>query len=62
MPTDKPHDHERTHGQSSTAIHFDPSVGEIPIDLLTHHAQAIVEVLVTTKTTSSTSSDKDDSS
>jgi hypothetical protein len=34
----KPHNHGRTHGQSSTAICFDLSVGEIPIDLPTHHA------------------------
>jgi hypothetical protein len=32
------------------------------MNLLTHHAQAIVEVLATTKTTSSTSSDEDDDS
>jgi hypothetical protein len=37
-------------------------MGEISIDLLTHHAQAITEVLVTTDTASSTSSDEDDSS
>jgi hypothetical protein len=62
MPTGKPHDHGRARGQSSTTIHFDPSTGEIPTDLPTHHAQAIAEVLATTKTTSSTSSDEDDSS
>jgi hypothetical protein len=32
------------------------------MDLLTHHAQAIMEVLMTTETTSSTSSDEDDGS
>jgi hypothetical protein len=61
-PVGKPHDHGRTHGQSSTAIRFDLSTGEISVDLLTHHAQAIAEVLVTTETASSTSSDEDDSS
>jgi hypothetical protein len=35
-------------------------VGEIPADLSIHHAQAIVEVLMATKTTSSTSFNKDD--
>jgi hypothetical protein len=37
-PAGKPHDHRRTRGQSSTAIRFDLSAGEIPTDLLTHHA------------------------
>jgi hypothetical protein len=37
-------------------------VGEILADLLTHHAQAITEVLTTTETASSTSSAEDDSS
>jgi hypothetical protein len=37
-------------------------VGEIPADLPTHYAQAIVEVLATTETASSTSSDEDDNS
>jgi hypothetical protein len=32
------------------------------VDLLTHHAQAITEVLTTTEAASSTSSDKDDGS
>jgi hypothetical protein len=45
MQDGKPHDHGRTRGQSSTTIRFDPSTREIPEDLLTHHAQAIVEVL-----------------
>jgi hypothetical protein len=62
MLVGKPHDHERAHGQSSTAIRFDPSAGEILADLLTHHAQAIAEVLATTKTASSTNSDEDDNS
>jgi hypothetical protein len=35
---DKPHDHGRTRGQSSTTIHLNPSAGEISTDLLTHHA------------------------
>jgi hypothetical protein len=48
MLAGKPHDHRRVRGQSSTAICFDLSVGEIPVDLPTHHAQAIVEVLTTT--------------
>jgi hypothetical protein len=61
MPVGKPHDHGRARGQSSTAIRFDPSAGEIPVDLLTHHAQTIVEILATTETTSSTSSNEDDS-
>jgi hypothetical protein len=61
-PVDKPHDHRRARGQSSTVIRFDLSAGEIPADLPTHHAQAIVEVLVTTETASSTNSDEDDSS
>jgi hypothetical protein len=43
-------------------FHFDLSAREIPTDLPTHHAQAIAEVLVTTETTFSTSSDEDDSS
>jgi hypothetical protein len=34
----KPHDHGRARGQSSTVIRFDPSAGEIPADLPTHHA------------------------
>jgi hypothetical protein len=34
---------------------------EIPADLPTHHAQAITEVLATTETTSSASSNEDDS-
>jgi hypothetical protein len=62
MPAGKPHDHGRARGQSLTAIRFDPSKREIPADLLTHHAQAITEVLVTSKIASSTSSDEDDSS
>jgi hypothetical protein len=37
-------------------------MGEIPADLPTHHAQAIAEVLATTKTASSTSSYEDDGS
>jgi hypothetical protein len=37
-PAGKPHDHRRACGQSSTAIHFDLSVGEIPVDLPTHYA------------------------
>jgi hypothetical protein len=61
-PASKPHDHGRARGQYSTTIRFDPSAGEIPADLLTHHAQAITEVLATTKIASSTSSDEDDSS
>jgi hypothetical protein len=61
-PADKPHDHERTRGQSLIVICFDPSAGEIPADLLTYHAQAITEALATTETTSNTSSDEDDSS
>jgi hypothetical protein len=36
-PAGKPHDQGRAHGQSSTAVHFDPSTREIPIDLPTHH-------------------------
>jgi hypothetical protein len=56
----KPHDHGKARGQSSTTIHLDPSAGEIPTDLTTHHAQAITEVLATTETASSTSSDEDD--
>jgi hypothetical protein len=62
MSVGKPHDHGRAHGQSSTAIRFDPSAGEIPVDLPTHHAQAIAEVLATTEIASSTSSDEDDNS
>jgi hypothetical protein len=62
VPVGKPHDHERARGQSLTAIRFDPSMREIPADLPTHHAQAIMEVLVTIETTSSTSSDEDESS
>jgi hypothetical protein len=58
----KPHDHGKARGQSSTTIRLDPSVAEIPVDLLTHHVQAIVEVLVTIETASSTSSDEDDGS
>jgi hypothetical protein len=61
-PVGKPYDHGRGRGQSLTAIRFDPSAGEISADLPTHHAQAIAEVLATTETTSSTSSDEDDSS
>jgi hypothetical protein len=57
----KPHNHGKAHGQSSTTVHLNPSVGEIPTDLLTHHVQAIAEVLVTIEMTSSTSSDEDDS-
>jgi hypothetical protein len=38
MPAGKPCDHGRARGQSSTAIHFDSSAGEIPADLPTHHA------------------------
>jgi hypothetical protein len=37
-------------------------MGEILADLLTHHAQAIAEILMTTETASSASSDEDDSS
>jgi hypothetical protein len=37
-------------------------MGEILADLPTHHAQAITKVLATTETTSSTGSDKNDSS
>jgi hypothetical protein len=62
MSASKPYDHGRAHGQSSTAIRFDPSAREIPTDLPTHHAQAITEVLTTTEIASSTNSDKDDSS
>jgi hypothetical protein len=62
MPTDKPHDHRRARGQSSTVIHFDLSAREIPADLSTHHAQPITEVLRTTEIASSTSSDEDESS
>jgi hypothetical protein len=53
MTAGKPHDHERTRGQSSTTIRFDPSARDIPADLPTHHTQAITEVLATTETTSS---------
>jgi hypothetical protein len=60
--TDKPHDHGRARGQSSTAIHFDPSMAEIPTDQPTHHVHAIAEVLMITKVASSASSDEDDSS
>jgi hypothetical protein len=62
MLVGKPHDNRRACGQSSTTICFDSSMGEISIDLPTHHAQAITEVLTTTEIASSTSSDKDDSS
>jgi hypothetical protein len=41
----KPHDHGKACGQSSTTIHLDPSAGEIPTDLPTHHAQTIMEAL-----------------
>jgi hypothetical protein len=58
----KPHDHRKAYGQSLTTIHRNPSAGEIPVDLPTHHVQAIVEVLATTKTASSASSDEDDDS
>jgi hypothetical protein len=34
----KPHDHGKTRGQSSTTDHLNPSVGEIPVNLPTHHA------------------------
>jgi hypothetical protein len=37
-------------------------VGEILVDLPTHHAQAIAEVLATTETASSAIFDEDDSS
>jgi hypothetical protein len=43
-------------------VHLNLSTREIPVDLSTHHVQAITEVLATTEMTSSTSSDKDDSS
>jgi hypothetical protein len=33
----KPHSHGKAHGQSSTTFHLNPSAGEIPTDLLTHH-------------------------
>jgi hypothetical protein len=62
MQAGKPHDHGNARGQSSTTIHFDPFAGEIPADLSTHHAQAVAEVLATTETASSTSSDEDDGS
>jgi hypothetical protein len=62
MPAVKPHDHGRARGQSLTEIRFDPSTGEILVDLPTHHAQAIAEVLATIEIASSTSSDEDDSS
>jgi hypothetical protein len=62
MLAGKPHDNGRACGQSSTIICFNSSVGEISVDLPTHHAQAITEVLATTEIASSTSSDKDDSS
>jgi hypothetical protein len=38
MPTGKPHDLGRARGESSTAIHFNPSMGEILVDLPTHLA------------------------
>jgi hypothetical protein len=41
-----------------TTVRLNPSVGEILVDLPTHHAQAITEVLVTTETASSTSPDE----
>jgi hypothetical protein len=58
----KPHDHGKARGQSSSIVHLNPSAGEIPADMPTHHAQAITEVLMTTETTSSTSFDEDDDS
>jgi hypothetical protein len=62
MQAGKLHDYEKARGQSSTIVRLNPSAGEIPVDLSTHHAQAIVDVLATTETTSSTSSDEDDGS
>jgi hypothetical protein len=49
MQAGKPHDHGKARGQSSTTVCLDPSAGEIPTDLPTHHAQAIMEVLATTE-------------
>jgi hypothetical protein len=43
-------------------VHLNPSTGEIPVDLSTHHAQAITKVLAITEAASSTSSDEDDGS
>jgi hypothetical protein len=39
MQASKPHDHGKACGQSSTTVHLNPSAGEIPADLPTHHAQ-----------------------
>jgi hypothetical protein len=58
----KLHDHGMARGQSLTTVHPNPSTGEIPTDLPTHHAQAIVEVLTNTETASSTDSNEDDDS
>jgi hypothetical protein len=60
MRADKPHGHEKARGQSSTTFHLNPSTEEVPTDLPTHHMQAIVKVLATTETASSTSYDEDD--
>jgi hypothetical protein len=62
MRADKTHGHRKPHGYSSTTFHLSPSAGEIPVDLLTHHTQAIAEVLVTTEMAFSTGSDEDDGS
>jgi hypothetical protein len=45
MQAGKTHDHGKARGQSSTTVHLNLSAGEIPADLSTHHAQAIMEVL-----------------
>jgi hypothetical protein len=62
MRVGKPHGHGKARGQSPTSFHFNLSAGEIPVDLPTHHAQAIAKVLTTTETASSTGSDEDDDS
>jgi hypothetical protein len=62
MRPGKPHGHEEARGQSLTTFHLNPSAGEILVDLPTDHMQDIMEVLMTTETTSSTSYDEDDGS
>jgi hypothetical protein len=58
----KPYGHEKACGQSSTTFHLNPSTGESPAGLPTHHMQAIAEVLATTETASSISCDENDGS
>jgi hypothetical protein len=62
MRAGKPHGHEKARDHFSTTFHFNPSAGEILVDLPTHHMQAISEVLATTEMASSTSSNEDDGS